>query len=104
MQPDVPAPSGIAVRRSNPNRLSLIVLASVLVLSSVWALVSAYAVPPLLRSAYKGQSRPIFNRMISKQSSRSIEEYLAEWDRRSRRVLVYLALLGFLTLLGLRTE
>lgn len=95
---------GIAIPRSNPNRVSSIVLGSVLALSSVWALVSAYAVPPLVRSAYNRQSLPIFNRMISGQSSRSVEEYLAEWDRRSRRVLVYLAALGFLTLLGLRPE
>lgn len=42
--------------------------------------------------------------MISGQNSHSIEEYLARWDRRSRRVLVDLALLGFLTVLVLRPE
>jgi len=104
MQPDIPTSIGNTVRRSNPNRVSLIVLASVLILGSVWALVSAYAVPPLIRRAYNGQGLPIFNRMISGRNSHSVEEYLAKWDRRSRRVLIDLALLGFLALLGLRPE
>jgi len=104
MQSDTPASTEIKVRTSNPNRTSLIVLVSVLILGSVWALVCAYAVPPLIRRAHNGQSLPIFNRIISGQGSHSEEEYLARWDRRSRRVLVDLALLGFLTLLGLRPE
>lgn len=90
--------------RRNPNRISLIVLLSVLFLCLVWTLASRYAVPPLIRHAYNGQSLPIFNRMISGQNSHSIEEYLARWDRRSRRVLTELALLGFLTVLVLRPE
>jgi len=104
MQPDIPTSIGITVRRSNPNRISLIVLVSILVLGSVWALASAYAVPPLIRRAYNGRSLPIFNRMISGQSSQSVGEYLAKWNGRSRRVLVDFVLLGFLTLLALRPE
>src|SRR5438105_7990206 len=104
MQPDMPASLEISVCRSNPNRISSIILISVLILGSMWALVSAYAIPPLIRRAYDGQSLPIFNRLISGQSSHSVAEYLARWDRCSRRILVDLVLLGSLTLLGLRPE
>src|SRR5690242_11274206 len=100
----MPTSTGKMVGRRNPNLISLIVLLSTLFLGLMWTLASTYAVPPLIRHAYNGQSLPIFNRMISGQSSHSIEDYLARWNRRSKRVLVDLALLGFLTVIVLRPE
>ena len=100
----MPPSTGIVAGRRNANRISLIVLLSVLFLGLMWVVASTYAVPSLIKRAYNGQSLPIFNRMISGQNSYPVTEYLARWDRRSRRVLVDLALLGVLTLLVIRPE
>jgi len=100
----MPASPGLAVRSRSANRTSLIVLLSFISVGLLWAVVSRYEVPPLIRRAYDGQSLPIFNRMITGQNAHRVEEYLQRWDRRSRRVLIDLALLGFLSVLVIRPE
>ncbi len=73
-------------------------------LGLIWMVFSTYAVPPLINSAYRGESLPIFNRMISGQASHPLAEYLSDWDRLRWRVLVDFSLVGFLVVLVMRPE
>lgn len=59
---------------------------------------------PLIRRAYEGRSYTIFNRMISGQRSRPVEDYLATWDHRSWQMWGTFTLLGLLLLLVLSPE
>ena len=70
----------------------------------MWIVFSEYAVPPLIESAYRGESLPIFNRMISGQASHPVAEYLSDWDRLRWRVLVDFSLVGLLVVLVTRPE
>ena len=76
------------LRTRNPNRVSLILILAIVCLGLVWIALSKYAIPPLIESAYHGESLSIFNKMISGQASHPIGEYLTDWDRVRWRVLV----------------
>jgi hypothetical protein len=66
---------------TKPSRLpSLCVLATIL-LTAVWLVFSTLVVPPLIESAYRGESLPIFNRIISGQAVHPVTHYLGMWNR-----------------------
>jgi hypothetical protein len=92
------------LRRPNPNQTSLMLALSLVALGFVWIVFSQYAVPPLIHSAYSGESLPIFNRIISGQASHPVAEYLSAWDSIRWRVLLDFSLLGLLVVLVLRPE
>jgi arylsulfatase A-like enzyme len=46
---------------------------------AAWAVAALWAVPALIRSAYAGESLPIFNRLVSGQARTPVETYLAMW-------------------------
>jgi hypothetical protein len=84
------------LRTRNPNRISLILVFATLALGLVWVGFSKFAVPLLIESAYRGESWPVFNRMISGQASHPLAEYLASWDKLSWNGLFAFFLVGLL--------
>ena len=93
-----------ARERVNPIHVSLMLALAVISLGLMWIAFSRYAVPPIIESAYRGESSPIFNRMISGQASHPVAEYLSDWDRLGWLVLAEFCLVGLLVLLVVRLE
>ncbi len=92
------------MRTRNPNHVSLMLVLAIVCLGLMWIVLSTYAVPPIIKSAYRGESLPIFNRMISAQASHPVAEYLSDWGRLRWRVLVDFSLVGLLVVLVTRPE
>jgi hypothetical protein len=62
--------------------------------SLVWVIFAKLIVPPVIESAYRGESWPFLNRMIHGQAVHSVHFYLQLWDRVTIAGLV--SSLGFL--------
>jgi len=62
--------------------------------SLVWIIFAKLIVPPVIESAYRGESWPFLNRMIHGQAVHSVHFYLQLWDRVTIAGLV--SSLGFL--------
>jgi hypothetical protein len=92
------------LRKRNPNRVSSLLFLAIVSLGLMWIVFSTYAVPPLIKSAYRGESWPILNRMISGQASHPVQEYLSDWDRLRWRVLLDSSLVGLLIVFVTRPE
>jgi predicted DCC family thiol-disulfide oxidoreductase YuxK len=60
----------------------------------VWVVFAKLIVPPIIESAYRGESWPFFNRLIRKQAVHPVDHYLQIWDRVTTTGL--LSGLGFL--------
>jgi hypothetical protein len=60
--------------KRNRNYVSLALALIIVSLDLVWLAFSKYAVPPLINSAYRGESWPIFNRMITGQALHPVDE------------------------------
>jgi len=50
-------------------------------LSLVWIMFAKLIVPPVIESAYRGESWPFLNRMILGQAQFSVSHYLQKWDK-----------------------
>ncbi len=94
----------LELRTRNPNHVSLMLVVVIMSLGLMWIVFSTYAVPPLIKSAYRGESLPIFNKMISGQASHPVAGYLSYWDRLRWRVLLDFSLVGLLVVLVTRPE
>ncbi len=88
----------------NPNHVSFVLVVAIVSLGLIWIAFSQYAVPPLIQSAYRSESLPIFNRVISGQVSHPVADYLSAWDRFRWRVLLDFFLVGLLAVLVIRPE
>src|SRR5438270_2777004 len=63
--------------RNHIRRLSLVIMG----LSLVWVMFAKLIVPPVIESAYRGESWPFLNRVIHGQAVHSVHFYLQLWDR-----------------------
>jgi mannosyltransferase len=63
-----------------PQRISAILVLSLVALTIFWAVFSRWFVPGLIQRAYYGQSWPFVNQMIVGQSLHPVGEYLAAWN------------------------
>jgi len=59
-----------------------------LVSLGLWMVVAKLAVPPLIESAYRGQSFPVLNGIIEGQAELPVEFYLQLWNRITTTVLL----------------
>ena len=90
------------MRTRNPKRISLILVLAIVALGVTWILFSRYAAPALIKSAYHGESWPIFNGMISGQASHPLEEYLSDWEQLSWNLLLIFSVAGLSVVLAIR--
>jgi hypothetical protein len=61
----------------------------------LWAAFSAIVVPPLIESAYRNESHPVFNGMIIGRDEKPLEYYLDKWSTRACRLAVLPPLVTF---------
>jgi hypothetical protein len=75
-----------------------------LVSAVLWIAFAKLVVPPIIASAYRGESLPFLNNMIKWQHIHSVDYYLQKWDGIATDTLV--SLLGFwlLTLIAARAS
>jgi hypothetical protein len=81
---------------TNRNRSSSLLALAIVSLIVSWVVFSQLAAPPLIKSAYRGESLPIFNSMIAGQAVHPVEHYVAAWHR-----IAWLTLLILLPMAGL---
>jgi len=60
----------------------------------LWMLFARYFVPTLIADAYRGESAPFFNSLISGQSVHPLSDYIVSWETISLRILVALLACG----------
>ena len=77
-------------------RVRLLLVLMILSLG-LWIVFAKLVVPPLIESAYRGESWSFLNRMISGQAVHPVGHYLQVWDRLTLTCLV--SSLGFLLLM-----
>ena len=92
------------MQTKNPNRISLLLVLAIVSLGLIWLAFSTYVVPALIGSAYRGESLPVLNRMISGQASHPLVEYLSDWDRLRWQWLLDFFLVALLVVLVMRPE
>ena len=81
-------------RMAQGNRLSFWLVGGFISLAFLWFILSNFVVPPIIESAYRGESLPILNDIISGQEIHPLEYYLAGWEIISWRVLGILGVIG----------
>ncbi len=75
-------------------RFFLRLIGGLVSLAFLWFILSNFVVPPIIESAYRGESLPIPNDIISGQEIHPLEHYLAGWEIISWRVLGILGVIG----------
>lgn len=89
---------------TNPNRFSFLIVLTIILLASLWIMFSRLVAPPLIQRAYREESVPIVNIIISKRATYSIEDYLTKWDKITKRGLLILLSTGLVVLVITRPE
>jgi len=62
----------------------------------VWFIFTRFLVPVIIQGAYRGESLPILNDMISGQAINPVEYYLVRWETFSYSVLGMLLIIGLI--------
>lgn len=70
-----------------------------ILIGATWILFAHLVVPPLIKSAYEGQSFELLNGIISGQDTHPVQHYLTSWDQLSLR---FLGALGIWLLFALK--
>jgi len=63
-----------------------------------------FAIPPLIERAYRGESLPIFNRLISGQASHPVQDYLKSWHQIAWPLSIVCAIFGLGAAVASRPE
>src|SRR5215471_11496818 len=63
------------------NRLLVLLGLGIALIIAISVFVAVIVVPTLIENAYRGESFPIFNRLISGQAVHPVEHYLMVWHR-----------------------
>lgn len=71
-------------------------IGGIIAVALLWILVSRFVVPALIASAYRGESLPFLNSIISGQAIHPVEHYLAAWQKMSWRVLGMMLVVGLI--------
>jgi len=80
------------------SRFTLKLLSGVFALAFLWILFSQFVVPPIIKSAYRGESLAFLNGFISGQGVHPVEHYLMAWKTISWRILGMLIVIWLITL------
>ena len=57
-----------------------LLLALMIISLGLWIVFAKLVVPPVIESAYRGESWSVFNRMIRGQATHPVSDYLQDWD------------------------
>lgn len=80
------------------SRLCFCLFGGVISFALLWFVFSWLVVPGIIESAYRGESLPFLNSIISGQGIHPVESYLAAWEAITWRVLGMLILIGLIPL------
>ena len=80
-------------------RFSFWLIGGFIVIVASWVIFSQLIVPSIIENAYRGESLPFLNDIISGQAIHPVEHYLASWETISWRLLGVLSLIGITALL-----
>jgi hypothetical protein len=72
--------------------------------AGLWIAFAKLVVPPIIESAYRGESLPFLNNLIKWQHIRSVDYYLQKWDGIATEILVSLLGLWLLALIAARAS
>jgi GT2 family glycosyltransferase len=92
------------LRIRSPRRITLTLVVAIALLGLAWMALAKLAVPPLIASAYRGESWPLFNRMIRGQSAHPLADYLVYWDYLQWTFLLLFFVVGLLIVGIVRPE
>jgi len=85
-------------------RISLAIVCGTAVVLLVWLSGALFVVPPLIRSAYRAESWPLLNDLISGRATHPVEAYLAAWRSVAMRITVLVLVCGAVVLVAARPE
>jgi len=74
-------------------RVRLVWLTTLVIMAVVWVFLAYSLTPALIRSAYRGESLSIFNRIITGQSHHALSEYLTRWSQLTSKLSMGLGVL-----------
>jgi hypothetical protein len=86
------------------SRLSALIATATALTLLAWALFATLIAPGLIRSAYRGESLPALNRLITGQAANPVEAYIREWSTRARQGGVAILLGGLAALVLARSS
>src|SRR5260370_8457690 len=95
---------GVVLAGGSGMRVTGVVGLLIVSASLVWMALGTFEVPALIRSAYRGESWPIFNSMIRGHASHPVEEYLAHWNQLKWTILVLFSVVASLGVAIARPE
>ncbi len=79
-------------------RFFLRLIGGLISLAFLWIIIAKFVVPAVIESAYRGESLPVLNDIISGQAIHPVEFYLARWETISWYALGMLVVVGLLPL------
>ena len=92
------SPEGNRIMGMRRNRFFLVPICVLLGLLGLWIVFAKLVVPPMIESAYRGESVPALNNLFVGRAAHSVDEYLRDWDRFAWRVVMAAAAFGLLGL------
>ena len=92
------SPEGNRIMGMRSNRFFLVPICVLLGLLGLWIVFAKLVVPPMIESAYRGESVPALNNLFVGRAAHSVDEYLRDWDRLAWRVVMAAAAFGLLGL------
>jgi predicted DCC family thiol-disulfide oxidoreductase YuxK len=64
------------------------------VLLGLWIAFAKLVMPPVIESAYRGESLPVLNSLMAGHATHSVEEYLRDWDELAWRITTISVVFG----------
>ena len=89
---------------ATPGRVSLAIVLWTALVVTLWLIGAAFVVPPVIHSAYRGESWPILNDLISGSATLPVEAYLADWRGVAGRIATLILALGAAAVVVARPE
>ena len=77
-------PDGDLIMGMRRNHFLLILTCVLLGLQGLWIAFANLVVPPVIESAYRGESLPVLNSLMAGHATHSVDEYLRDWDAARR--------------------
>jgi len=92
------SPDGDLIMGMRRTRFFLVLTCVLLGLVGLWLAFAKLVVPPVIESAYRGESFPILNSLMTGRATHSMHEYLQDWDQLAWNVALIFTTFGLLGL------
>jgi hypothetical protein len=92
------SPDGDLIMGMRRTRFFLMLTCVLLGLLGLWIAFAKLVVPPVIESAYRGESFPILNSLMTGRATHSMHEYLQDWEQLAWNVALIFTEFGLLGL------